>query len=552
MALPEILRGILARRGVVTDEEVEAFLNPALGELAKPDELPGVTGAAMAILSAVKRGREIVIFGDYDCDGICATAIMVKTLRALKANVSPFVPERLGEGYGMSEAAIRRMLREHPRAGMIITVDNGINSVDRVNWLRWKKDIEMVVTDHHLPGNTLPNCLIVNPKVLAPPHLRQLCGAAVAFFIANAIVDLARAEGVYAGGKIGGELLVLAGIATITDIMPLMGQNRILVTEALKRFMRLAPLGLRELYERAARTVQPVLTAKDFGFLIGPRINAAGRIASGLESLELILAEDREQARAAALRVDGRNVERKSLEQAMVDEANAKIVKGAPAQVIDLSGGHQGVSGIVAARMLERQEGAKVPVCVIVDGRGSARAPDGYNVRDAFVAASETLEDYGGHAAAGGFTVKPGRMEDFRRLFGEACAAQRATLAATGALNEADVADAVVEPDDLTLAFAEALRTLEPFGEGNAEPVFRICNATLTEVRQVGADGRHLSLTVKKGYDRLRAVWWGEGDKVEEYRAGAGIAFDVDFRIEISDYQERHVELRIVRLVPVQ
>jgi len=552
MALPEILRGILAKRGVVTDEEVERFLNPALGDLAKPDELPGVVGAAKAILSAVKRGREIVVFGDYDCDGICATAIMTKTLRALNAKVFPFIPERLGEGYGMSEAAVTRMIREHPRAGMIVTVDNGVNSVERVNWLKWKKDIEMIVTDHHLPGDTLPNCPIVNPKVLAPPHLDSLCGASVAFFVANAVMDLAREEGVYNGAKIGGELLVLAGIATITDIMPLVGQNRIIVSEALKRFMRMAPIGLRELYARAARTAQPMLTAKDFGFLIGPRINAAGRIASGLESLDLILTDDREQARAQAMLVDGRNVERKALEQNMVDEANAKIVPGAPAQVIDLSGGHQGVSGIVAARMLERLEGAKVPVCVVVDGRGSARAPDGYNVRDAFVAAADTLEDFGGHAAAGGFTVKSGRMDDFRKLFGEACVKQREALVETGSLPEAEAADAEVDPDDLTLGFAEALKSLEPFGECNEEPIFRIRNVVLTEVRPVGADGRHLSMVIKRGYDRLRAVWWGEGDKVEEYRAGAGIAFDVDFRVEISDFQERHVELRIVRLVPVQ
>jgi len=551
MALPEILRGILARRGVVTDEEVEKFLNPSLGDLAKPDELPGVTGAARSILSAVKRGREIVVFGDYDCDGICATAIMTKTLRALKAKVHPFVPERLGEGYGMSEAAVKRMVREHPKVGMVITVDNGINSVDRVSAFR-KRDIEMIVTDHHLPGDELPNCPIVNPKVLSPPHLQQLCGASVAFFVANALMDLARAEGVYDGEKIGGELLVLAGIATITDIMPLVGQNRIIASEALKRFTRMAPVGLRELYARASRAAQPALTTKDFGFLIGPRINAAGRIASGVESLDLILTEDREAARAAALRVDGRNVERKALEQAMVEEANVRVVSGAPAQVIDLTGGHQGVSGIVAARLLERQEGARVPVCVVVDRRGSARAPEGYNVRDAFVAAAEALDDFGGHAAAGGFTVKPGRIDDFRRLFGQACAAQRAALVESGAEPVENRVDAEVRPEDLTLDFAESLRALEPFGEGNEEPVFRIRDVTLREVRTVGSDGRHLSVVIRKGLDRLRAVWWGEGDKVEEYRAGSGIAFDVDFRVEISDYQERHVELRIVRLVPVQ
>jgi len=547
----EILKGILARRGVVTDEEIEKFLNPALGDLARPEELPGVEAAAKAILSAVKRGREIVVFGDYDCDGICATAILVKTLRALGGNVCPFIPERLGEGYGMSESAVKRMIREHRQAGMVVTVDNGVNSVERVDELK-SHDIEVIVTDHHLPGETLPNCPIVNPKVAAPPHLDSLCGAAVAFMLANAIVDRARAEGVYKGGKIGGELLVLAGLATVTDIMPLLGQNRIIVAESLRRFCQIAPVGLIELYVRAARVAQNTLTVRDFGFLLGPRINAAGRIASGLESLDLILAETRDAAREAALHVDGRNVERKALEQKMVDEASSQIVPGAAAQVIDLSGGHQGVSGIVAARMLERLEGPKVPVCVVVDGRGSARAPDGYNVRDAFVASAEVLDDYGGHAAAGGFTVKSGRLEDFRRLFSEACARQQATLAAKGALPDSDPFDAEVEPGDLTLEFAEEVARLEPFGECNEEPIFRITNVTLGEVRPVGSEGRHMGLAVRKNGDRLRAVWWNAGDKVEEFRAASGIAFDVDFHIEISDYQTRHVELRLVRLRAVQ
>lgn len=551
MVLNEILRGMLAKRGVVTDEEIERFLNPALGDLAKPHELPGIEPAAKAILSAVRRGREIVVFGDYDCDGICATAILVKTLRTLGGKVSPFIPERKSEGYGMSENAVKRMIREHRQAGMVITVDNGVNSVERVDELK-RHDIEVIVTDHHLPGETLPNCPIVNPKVAAPPHLDALCGAAVAFMLANAIVDLARAEGVYDGAKIGGELLVLAGLATVTDIMPLLGQNRILVAESLRRFCQLAPIGLIELYVRAARTAQNVLTARDFGFLLGPRINAAGRIASGIESLDLILAETRDQARLAAQRVDDLNLQRKELEQKMVDEAGAQIVPGAPAQVIELPGGNQGVSGIVAARMLERLEGHKVPVCVIVDGRGSARAPDGFNVRDAFVASAEVLDDYGGHAAAGGFTVKPGRTADFRRLFGAACAEQHNNLAAEGALPDPDPIDAVVEPADLTLEFAEQVARLEPFGECNEEPVFRILNATLAEVRGVGSENRHMGLAVRKNGDRLRAVWWNAGDKVEEYQAAAGIAFDVDFHIEISDYQARHVELRLVRLRAVQ
>jgi len=554
MALPEILRGILAKRGVVTDEEVEKFLNPSLGDLAKPEELPGVTEAAEKLISAVRRGREMVVFGDYDCDGICATAIMVKVLLVLKARVSPFIPERQTEGYGMGENAVRRMLKEHPRVGLVVTVDNGINSVDRVNELR-RRDIEVIVTDHHLPGEELPKCPVVNPKVAAPPRLEQLCGAAVAFMLASRLVARARELKMYDGGKLAGELLILAGLATVTDIMPLLGQNRILVAEALKRFRTLAPVGLNELYIRAARTISEELNAKDFSFLLGPRINAAGRMASGSEALDLIMTGDREAARQMAVKVDMHNLERKSREQAMVDEAVkavAKMAPDAPAQVIDIPDGHQGVSGIVASRMVDRQERAAVPVCVIVARRGSARAPDGYNVRDAFVAAADALEDYGGHAAAGGFTVKPGRIDDFRRLFTAACEAQRAKLVAAGQEPAVSRVDAEVPPEDVTIEFAEAVRRLEPFGECNPEPVFRLKGVRLMEVRTVGSDGKHLCLTARKDDARIRGVWWGAGDQVEDLRSGSGLPFDIDFHVEISDFQERHVELRILRISPAQ
>jgi len=573
MALPEILRRILVGRlakygnvpeEAVTDDEIERFLNPALGDLARPDELPGVTEAAKRIISAVRRGRKIVVFGDYDCDGICATAIMMKTLRALKADVWPFIPNRRDEGYGMSEAAVDRMRREHPRVGMVITVDNGINSVQRVTELKRGRDIEMIVTDHHLPGDTLPDCTVVNPKVAAPPHLNALCGAAVAYFVANAVIRDARQEGLYDGPKIAGELLVLAGIATVTDIMPLLGQNRIFVSGALRLFHEHAPEGLRELYWKALRSVprvgMPVLTAKDFGFLIGPRINAAGRVSRrSQESLDLILAEAGNAVTVALERVLDCNEQRRALEQSMAKEAEdlCRRYEGAPAYVLELSGDNQGVSGIVAARMLERQEGAPVPVCVIVQRRGSARAPDGYNMREAFMAAADALEDYGGHAAAGGFTIKPGRSDDFRRLFGEACVRQRQAYEATLAKGDgtgADgrhAADAVIRAETLTLEFAEALKRLEPFGEGNPEPLFRLCGVTLSDVRAVAA-GRHLSLSICQEKCRLRAVWWGAGAAEEEYRSASGIPFDVDFHIEISDFQSRHVELRIVRLSPVR
>ena len=536
--VPEIIARLLESRGISADG-IDEFLSPSLRDLAPPCELPNVDAAADAILAAVRGGRTIVIFGDYDCDGVCATAILVRTLSAFGADVSAFLPERLSEGYGMSEASVARMLKENPGVGLVVTVDNGINSVENVAFLK-EKGVDVVVTDHHLPGDTLPDCVVVNPKVSHPEIFENLCGAGVAFLLANELVTKARALGLYSGPSLAGPLLVLAGLATVTDVMPLLGQNRILVAEALNRFDSLAPVGLRSLFSKAARRGVVRHTSKDFGFLLGPRINAAGRIASGAEALRLVLANSQDEADEAARIVNGRNDERKNVEQKMLENALAKIVPSAAAQVIDLPDGHQGVAGIVAARVMERMD-PKVPVCVVVGGHGSARAPDGINVRDALAASGEFLNRFGGHAAAAGFSVKDGMVDAFRERFAEVCAGLSAEVCDE---ERGDGVDAWVSPDDLTIELAEWITRLEPFGEGNPEPVFGMKSAVLRDIRPLGAEGRHLALTV----NGMRSVWWGRGDVVEELRRSSSAVRDVLFTVEESDYGSHHVELRIVEI----
>ena len=562
-SLPEILKRLLRARGIA-EAEWEKFLNPSLRDLADPAELPGVAEASRVILDAVEAGRRIVVFGDYDCDGVCATAILVKVLTELSTFVSPFLPERLSEGYGMSEASVARMLRENPGVNLVVTVDNGINSVQQVDALK-EKGVSVVVTDHHLPSREmaadgspgemiLPDAeVVVDPKVAAPAHLQELCGAGVAFFLASRLVADARSRGLYSGPKLGGPLLVLAGLATVTDIMPVLGQNRILVAEALRAFRSCAPLGLQELHSRAARNARGAITARDFAFLLGPRINAAGRLASGMDALDLVLETNRERVREYARRIDLNNTARKAIEQKMTDEALSKVVPGAAAQVIDLPNGHPGVAGIVAARVMERL-GETVPVCVYAGGHGSGRAPAGLNIRDAFVACDEVLERYGGHAAAGGFSVKKGAdgremVDRFRELLTAYCAEARGGAPAAPGGQEPDL---WLEPADVTLELAEALTRLEPFGEGNPEPVFGLRGAYFQDVRPLGADGRHLVVQVGASAQRtptggrFRAIWWNHGDRVEAFRAQGATPHDLLFGLVISDYGERHADLRLV------
>ena len=542
MTIDEIIEKLLALRGIPS-AEIGSFMNPSLNDLAKPEALDGVVEAADVILDALAARRKIVVFGDYDCDGVSATAILVKVLSALGAAVEPFLPERLTEGYGMSDLSVARMLKEFPDAGLVVTVDNGINSVEQIAALK-AKGVKVVVTDHHLPGEELPAAdALVNPKVAAPPQLKELCGAGVAFLLANRLVAAAKARGTYTGGSLGGPLLVLAGLATVTDIMPLLGQNRILVAEALKHFSSWAPMGLKELHARASRTAVSRLTSKDFGFMLGPRINAAGRLKTGMEALELILSDDRDIARELARIVDLHNTDRKTIELKMTDEAMAKVVPNASAQLIDLPDGHPGVAGIVAARVLERL-GGTVPVCVLAGGHGSARAPEGLNIRDAFRACAEYLTTYGGHAAAGGFGVKEGKVDAFREALCAYCAKMGLSSAIT---KKTMTADLVLQPADISLELAEALNQLEPYGEGNPEPVFVLCGMRFADVKPLGVEGRHLSVTLATS-PRLRGVWWGHGDKVEALRAAGIATFDVYFNLVVSDYGERHAELHLVEI----
>ena len=557
--LPPILARLLASRGV-TEEGREAFLDPSLTRLARSDDLPGMTEAVQVILPFLHTKRKIVVFGDYDADGVCASAILVTALRRLGGNAEAFIPHRFGEGYGMTAASLERLWCEHADAVLVVTVDNGISSPDEVAKLKLK-GIQVVVTDHHLPGENLPEAdALVNPCVQSCPGSADLCGAGVAFFLASALAQAATEKGLYTGPKFSGPLLVLAGLATVADLVPLKEQNRILVAQSLAYFNRCAPCGLRELRDKAARSAA-ALTARDYGFLLAPRINAAGRMETADAAFELLVCtdEDRERARQLASRIDGFNGERRGFEQTMFQEACAQIDKAGEEDlqaVVAWDAGcvtgatkgqrwHLGVAGIVASRLLEHYH---VPAAVAVGETGSVRAPDGYNVHDALAAASEHLVRFGGHAAAGGFTVKPGAFEAFRAAFTTACAKQRKEHALDA---DARDFDGWVEPGDLTPGLYADLRRLEPFGEGNPEPVFGLRGVTLREVRVMGVEGRHLSLAFVNR-DVPRAIWWGHGGRAEDLRKHAARPYDVFFTLTTSGFDSAlpHLELRVVDLRP--
>ncbi len=555
-----ILDALLAKRGLAGSSLGE-YLDPALGRLARFDALPGIPEAADAILPFVRDRRTIVVFGDYDCDGVCASAILAKTLIRLGARVRQFVPDRFSEGYGLTSASIARLFAEIPDVALVVTVDCGISSMEEVRLLK-SRGVSVVVTDHHLPPEALPECdALVDMKAAAECAAldelgaREICGAGVAFFLANALVARATSLGMYSGEKFAAPLLVLAGLATVVDIVPLVGQNRILAANAIRMF-RAAPIGLLELLARAQRRSGAV-TSRDFAFLLGPRINAAGRMATARDACDLLMAEDREQARNLAQRVDVHNAERKTVEGRMFSSVEGQLADGGFAAIVvgggkgdAIPGWHTGVAGNVASKLVERYG---VPAAVVVNGIGSARAPDGYNVHDALTACSDSLLRFGGHVAAGGFTVKPGRFDEFKAAFIAACGSQRKadgkTPGRSMGLREPDL---WISPNDLTLALHDELQAMAPFGEGNPEPEFGLRGVLFSGIRLIGESGRHASFQFAD-HRIPRAVWWGHGSLAERLRSRSSERFDITFTIEVSDWgggEEPHLELRIASLAP--
>jgi len=564
---------LLARRGVAA-REIEEFLNPSFARLPDPFSIPGIREASAAILDTVVSGGKIVVFGDYDVDGVSATAILVRVLQSLGADVSPFIPLRNEEGYGMSGAALRRLFGEHPSVSLVITVDNGITAAEEIAGIR-ARGVKVVVTDHHMSNGELPDCeALVNPHLAADPAggSADLCGAGVAFMLAYAMLKDAPARGVekMSGGKQSGTLAVLAGLATVADAVPLSRANRVLSAESFSRFRAHAPIGLSELLDRGLRKTADNPTARDFGYILAPRLNACGRVADAMLAYRLLMcgagggdaAAAREEARMLAFEVDGCNSMRRGIENAMCDEARAQAgadfaapafaAEGAARRADGSPGWSAGVAGIVAARLVED---LGVPCAIAARGEngecnGSVRAPNGYNIHEALGRCAPVLMRFGGHAAAGGFTVKPGAFGEFRAMFAEACASQNPE----GGRPPADFDMWLDRPSVLDCAWMDFQRRMEPFGEGNPEPVFGFRGVRVEKVRICGKDGVHLSFMFKMPYstERHAAVWWRHGADAEEVRQAGLYPFDMLASPALSDYGDsgRHVEWRVAALRP--
>jgi single-stranded-DNA-specific exonuclease len=524
LGIGHVLSQILVRRGLSDPPAARAFLAAESTREAVP--LPGLDLALEVIRRHIATGARITVHGDYDVDGVCATAITVRALRSLGADVDWYLPGRLEDGYGLSMATVQRLAARGTR--LIITVDCAITAVEEVAAAR-QAGLEVVVTDHHAPraDGALPDCPIVHPGLEEYPFA-GLCGTAVAYKLAEALEAPTASEDVE-----------LVALATVADLVPLTDENRRLVREGLAAMAVTARPGLRALLE-VSRADPSALDTSTLGFRLAPRINAAGRMRRADAGLELLLTEDPARAREIAAELDAVNLERRAVEQRILWEAEAQVAElgSRPAYVLAGAEWHPGVVGIVASRIVERYH--RPTVLIALDGEtgtGSGRSIPGFDLLGALHAAAGPLERYGGHSAAAGLTIASARVAEFRSAF-EAHAARVLT---PDLLEPTERVDAIASGADLALALAEELERLEPCGMGNPAPHLLVPGARFADVRPMG-EGRHARFAVSSGGTRARAVAFGCDGQLG---SDPGQPRDATFRLERNTYNGA-VEPRLV------
>ena len=466
-------------------EDAAARLAPRLERAP----IPALVPAAERLAQAIERRERIVLHGDYDADGVTATALLTLGLRALGASVSPFVPDRLVEGYGIHPD---RVAAHAAAAELFVTVDCGIGDLLEVAALR-AAGVDVIVTDHHLAGDDRPDALVVHPH--DGVGTADLTGAGVAFHLLWALHEQLGLEPPLA-------LADLAAIGTIADVAPLLGPNRALVRVGLERLAASERPGLRALV--GLTKLRAPLTARHVAFVLGPRLNAAGRMGRADVALELLLTADERRGRVLATLLEGMNQERKGLQERMLEQALA-LADDAPALVLRHPDWHPGLMGIVASQVSER---CHKPVFVVARGKGSVRSVAGISAVAALGAARAHLTRWGGHALAAGFSLDEERFDAFRDAI---CA----HVAAIGVPPISVTADAILHPSQVDADLHRGLQALEPYGQGHEEPLFALAGQ-LEQVRAMGRNKAHVQATMQG----VRAVGWSMGHVAAGWRSG--------------------------------
>jgi single-stranded-DNA-specific exonuclease len=521
LGVSEALGQVLVRRGHGDPDAARRFL--AAAEEHPPQAFAGISDAVALILEHARRGARITVHGDYDVDGICSTAVLVRTLRELGADVDSYIPDRATDGYGLSLATVRRLAERGTR--LLITADCAITAVEEVRAAA-ELGVAVVVTDHHAPrpDGVLPAAPIVHPAVCGYPF-GELCATAVAYKLAQALL-----------GASGGDErrlrrdLDLVALATVADVVPLLGENRALLRRGLRALAGTAKPGLRALM--AVAGVDPSrVDERAIGFALAPRLNAAGRLYRADAGLELLLTEDPARAAQIARELDAANAERRRIERRIRFEAEAQMAELGERGAYVLAGEswHPGVIGIVASRLVEISGRPVVMVALEGErGRGSGRSIEAFDLLGGLRSCGEHLGRFGGHRAAAGLEIERSSLADFAAAL---AAHAEEVLTPEQALPRERV-DAVLDGAELGLELAEELQSLAPFGRENPPVCLMLSEARLLDPRPMG-EGRHVRFTVESAGGRARGVCFGQGARLP---VAEGEPARATFALEVNEW----------------
>ena len=527
LKLPPMVCELLAARGYADPEDAKRFLRPRLEQLHAPLAMLGMDAAVDRLSRAIRGGEVILVHGDYDVDGICSTTIMVRVIRHLGGKAVPFLPHRMTDGYDLGDAGVRGAIEAG--AKVVLTCDCGTSAHEAIDRLT-AQGIDVIVSDHHLPSRPVPSCLaVLNPRQPGCDYPdKDLCAAGVAFKIATALL-----QAFGANENVALHLLDLVALATIADVAPLRGENRILVRFGLKLMAESRHPGLQALMDAAGLDRQ-ALTAGRVGFILAPRLNAAGRIGHAMRGVDLLLTQDQGEANRIARDLEEMNRARQELDRATLDAARRMAdrldLDETWGIVLGAEGWHPGVIGIVASRLVE--DFARPVMMVAFEkgiGKGSGRSISAFDLHAGLTACQDLLVRYGGHRAAAGITIQAERLAAFAERFNGVA---RAKLTADDLVPRVRV-DVEIPLEEVTPDLEALLRHFEPFGVGNPAPVLSSRGVRLaTTPRTVGQGGLKLQLARSGGM--LEAIGWGMGDLARTLSPHAPL--DIAYRLERDSY----------------
>jgi len=548
VALPLPVVSILVSRGLTTAAAIERFVKPRLSELSDPSLLPDMEKAVSRIWQAIRGHEPIAVYGDYDADGVTSTALLTLVLQHLGATVSPFLPHRMDEGYGLSADGLERCLRTcKPR--LIVTVDCGTSSADTVA-AAGAAGVDVVVTDHHeLSGPLSKAMAVVNPRLGGPGTTLSLAGVGVAFKLCHALTKHGRDKGEAGTDDLDlRRYLDLVAVGTVADVVPLTGENRILVRHGLQRINATDHAGLRALIEVAG--IKQEIDCYHLGFMIGPRLNAAGRLSSAHTALDLLLSETAEKAGPLARELDAANRERREIEDVIRKAAEQEIDPQFDAAktfglVVGRRDWHIGTVGIVASRLCGKYRRPAVVIGFDEEGhgRGSCRSIEQLDIVDVLRGCSDLLVTFGGHKMAAGLSIEESRLAEFQRRFNDLCAERLKGQDLRAPQN----VDAWIGLGEVDGRLFKAVQQLQPLGLGNPIPTFAARGVRVVgQPRVVGS--RHLKMQLASGGTQLDAIAFG----MAEARVPEG-SLDVLFQVQQDAYKGRTtVQLNVKGFRPAQ